>query len=144
MAVSFVAFQMIKERIFAAEGRFRPGHLLGSICGVGAGVTSTFAHGAGPLVSVFLIPQALPKEIYVGTTALVFFWINWIKMPFFVLNGIITRDTLSHSLVFVPLIPIGVWVGVWLNRKVSESLFSKLVYTMTFLAGIELIFGFGR
>ena len=76
LAVGFVAFQLTKEWIFRAEGAFAPNHFVGFPCGVGAGVTSTFAHGAGPVVNVFLMPQRMPKETYVGTTVLVFPWIN--------------------------------------------------------------------
>ena len=65
LAVAFVVFQLVKEYIFRAEGSFAPNHRVGVPCGLGAGITSTFAHGAGPVVSVFLIPQRLPKEIYV-------------------------------------------------------------------------------
>ena len=142
LAVGFVVFQLVKELIFRAEGAFAPNHLVGIPCGVAAGITSTFAHGAGPLVRIFVIPQKLSKEVYVGTTVLVFSWINWIKLPFFIGGGIITEETLRVSLAFAPLIPVGVWMGVWLNRKVSETLFSRLVYAFTLLAGLELIFQF--
>lgn len=154
LAVAFVIFQFVKEIIFRAEGAFAPNHWLGVPSGIGAGITSTFAHGAGPVVSLFLIPQQLPKELYVGTTVLVFTWINWIKMPFFCIDqgmlhlpflvreALITRVTLRESLFFFPLIPIGVWLGVWLNRKFSEALFVKLVYAFTLLTGLELIFQF--
>jgi uncharacterized membrane protein YfcA len=139
MAVAFVVFQLVKERIFAAEGAFAPNHAIGVPCGVGAGITSTFAHGAGPVVSVFLIPQQLPKEIYVGTTVLVFTWINWIKLPFFIGQGVITRETLRVGLWYLPLVPLGVWTGVWLNRKFSEKVFLRLVYGLTFVTGLQLI-----
>jgi uncharacterized membrane protein YfcA len=139
LAVAFVVFQLVKERIFEAEGAFAPNHRIGIPCGISAGITSTFAHGAGPLVSMFLIPQRLPKQIYVGTTVAVFAWVNWIKMPFFVQQGIITPETLLTGLYYFPLVPIGVWLGVWLNRKFSEQLFLKLVYVLTFLAGVQLI-----
>lgn len=142
MAVIFVAFQFIKEKVFQAEGAFAPNHKLGIPFGVGAGVTSTFAHGAGPVVSMFLIPQQLPKEQYVGTTVLVFTWINAIKMPFFLANGIITESSLRFSLGYLPLIPFGVWLGVWLNRKLSEEHFIKLVYLFTLVTGLQLIFNF--
>jgi uncharacterized membrane protein YfcA len=132
-------FQLVKEKIWRAEGAFAPNHLVGIPCGIGAGVTSTFAHGAGPVVSLFLIPQQMAKEIYVGTTALVFTWINWIKLPFFVLQGIITRETLLTGLYYLPIIPVGVWLGVWLNRKISEQLFLRLVYAMTLLTGLQLL-----
>jgi uncharacterized protein len=142
LAVAFVVFQVVKEQIFRAEGTFAPNHKIGVPCGIGAGITSSFAHGAGPVVSVFLIPQKLPKEIYVGTTVLVFTCINWIKVPFFIQNGIITWATLKTSLWYLPIIPIGVWLGVWLNRKFSDEAFNRWVYVLTFLTGLELIFHF--
>ena len=139
LAVTFVVFQFVKEKIWRVEGAFAPNHLVGIPCGIGAGVTSTFAHGAGPIVSLFLIPQQMAKEVYVGTTVLVFTWINWIKLPFFLQQGIITRETLLTGLYYLPIIPAGVWIGVRLNRKISEQLFLRLVYAMTLLTGLQLL-----
>jgi hypothetical protein len=142
LAVAFVVFQFLKENVLRASRPFQPNHVLGVPCGIGAGITSTFAHGAGPLVSLFLIPQRLPKEIYVGTTVLVFTWINWIKMPFFLGQGIVNRQTLLTDLYFLPLVPIGVWLGVWTNRRFSERVFLHAIYLLTFLAGLQLILDF--
>ena len=154
LAVSFVIFQFLKETIFRAEGAFAPNHVKGLPFGLGAGITSTFAHGAGPVVSMFLIPQRLPKELFVGTNVLIFFWINWIKMPFFLVDrtwlnlpllaptAIINWTTLEVSLRYLPLVPLGVWLGVWLNRRIPELLFQRFVYTLTFAAGIQLICNF--
>lgn len=142
IAVVFVVFQVLRERIFRAEGAFHPNHTVGVPCGVAAGVTSSFAHGAGPVVSMFLVPQKLPKEIYVGTTVLVFTWINWIKVPFFVANDVITRATVLKSLLFLPLIPVGVWAGVRLNQRFSERGFARFVLVAIFLTGLQLLFNF--
>ncbi len=142
LAVSFVVFQFVKEKIWRAEGAFAPNHRIGVPCGLGAGITSTFAHGAGPVVSLFLIPQRMPKEIYVGTTVLVFTWINWIKLPFFAAKGILTRETLLTGLYYLALVPVGVWLGVGLNRRISERLFLRMVYGLTLLTGLQLIFNF--
>ena len=38
--------------------------------------------------------------------------------------------------------PQGVWLGVWLNRRIPEALFQKFVYVLPLLAGIQLIFNF--
>lgn len=154
LAVAFVLFQLIKEAIFRAEGTFQPSHPIGIPAGIASGITSTFAHGAGPVVAMFLIPQRLPKVIYVGTTVLVFTWINWIKLPFYCLDrevvdwswvpaqSIINRQTLLRSAQFLPLVPVGVWLGVWLNRRFSETGFLRVIYALTFLAGVQLIFDF--
>ena len=142
IAVLFVLFQFVKDRVFRAEGAFAPNHLLGLPCGLGTGITSTFAHGAGPVVSIFLIPQQLPKEIFMGTSILIFTWVNWIKLPFFCLAGIVTRETLLTGLCYLPLVPVGVWLGVWMNRRCPEKAFLKVVYVTLFLAGLQLMFNF--
>jgi uncharacterized membrane protein YfcA len=154
IAVGFVGFQIIKERIFRAEGAFQPNHLIGVPCGVGMGITSTFAHGAGPVAAMFLMPQRLPKEIFVGTSVLLFTCVNWIKLPFFCVDrsvvnlpvfaahALITADTLLTSAKFFPLVPLGVWLGVWLNRRFSETIFVRVIYVILFLTGLQLIGNF--
>jgi len=142
IAITFVVFHLTREAIFRMEGAFKPNHAIGIPCGVLTGITSTFAHGAGPVVSMFLVPQQLPKETFVGTTVLVFFWVNWIKVPFFVGAHVITMETLRMSLWFLPLIPVGVWVGVWLNRRFSQVWFLRVILAGLFLAGLQLIFNF--
>lgn len=142
IAVAFVLFHLLRERIFAAEGAFAPNHSIGIPCGVAAGVTSSFAHGAGPVVSMFLVPQRLPKETFVATNVLVFFWINWIKVPFFIANDVITKTTFINSLYLLPLVPLGVWLGVWLNRRFNETWFMRVVLLTLALSGLQLIFNF--
>jgi len=154
IAVLFAVFQFFKDRIFRSGTAFVPNHLVGFPCGIGMGVTSTFAHGAGPVAAMFLIPQRLPKEIFVGTSVLLFAWVNWIKLPFFCVDrslvnlpvfasrALITPATLLTSAKFFPLVPLGVWLGVWLNRRVTETIFLKVIFTTLFLTGLQLIFNF--
>jgi hypothetical protein len=154
IAVLFVIFQLTREHLFRAEGAFQPNHKLGIPCGVSMGVVSTFAHGAGPLGALFLVPQRLPKEIFVGSTVLVFTWVNWLKMPFFVIDrtmidlplfvahSMVNADTLSMSLKLFPLVPVGVSIGVWMNRRFSEKRFIQVVLGFLFLTGLQLIFNF--
>ncbi len=154
IAVLFVGFQLAKDRIFRAEGAFAPNHRIGLPCGIGMGITSTFAHGAGPVAAMFLMPQRLPKEIFVGTSVLVFTFVNWIKLPFFCVDrslvalpvfasqALITPATLLTSAEFFPLVPLGVWLGVWLNRRFSETAFVRVIYAILLVTGLQLIFNF--
>ena len=142
LAVGFVVFQFVKEAILKLEGTLKPGYGNGTFFGLAAGVTSSFAHGAGPVMSMYLIPQKMPKEIHVATRVLIFTCINWIKAPFFLAAGVVNPTTLMGSLKFVVLVPVGVVIGVWLNRRFSEEGFMKAVYVLTFLAGLQLIFDF--
>ena len=154
IAVLFVGFQFVKERIFRAEGGFAPNHAVGVPCGVSMGITSTFAHGAGPVAAMFLMPQRMPKEIFMGTSILLFAFVNWIKLPFFCVDrslvdlplcapqALITPATLRVSAKFFPLVPLGVWLGVWLNRRFSERIFGRVISACLLVTGLQLIFNF--
>jgi uncharacterized membrane protein YfcA len=156
IAVAFVLFQVLKERIFRAEGAFAPNHRVGVPLGITTGIASTFAHGAGPIVSMFLIPQRLPKETFVATNVLIFTFVNWLKMPFFCIDqsqinlpvfasrALITGETLLISALLFPLVPLGVWMGVWMNKRIPEKAFLKVVYALLFVTGLELIIQFER
>ncbi|HIG31227.1 MAG TPA: sulfite exporter TauE/SafE family protein [Verrucomicrobiales bacterium] len=139
LAVVFVLFQVIGKLITnRSAGRFE-GTGWGFIFGTAAGVTSTFAHGAGPVIAIYLIPKNLPKKVFVGTNAFIFCIINWIKVPFFFLVGAINKTTLLWGLSFMALVPIGTVVGIWLSGKIPEKQFLRIIYLTTFLAGVKLI-----
>jgi uncharacterized membrane protein YfcA len=154
LAVLFVGFQWTQARFFGAAGAFVPNHALGVPCGVSVGVASTFAHGAGPVAALFLVPQRLPKEIFVGTNVLLFTFVNWIKLPFFCIDrawvdlpcftpeSLLTTATLRTSLQFFPLVPLGVWLGAWLNGRFSEAGFVRVIYAILLVTGVQLIANF--
>jgi len=43
------------------------------------------------------------------------------------------------SLTLLPLVPLGVWVGVNLARRIDAGLFYKFVYVGMFLTGLKLL-----
>ncbi len=40
-----------------------------------------------------------------------------------------------------PLVPVGVWLGVWMNRRCSKAAFLRIIYVFVFLAGLQLVTG---
>jgi len=46
---------------------------------------------------------------------------------------------LGTSLVLMPLAPVGVAMGVWLNRNIPTDIFYYIVYSAIFLVGVSLI-----
>jgi uncharacterized membrane protein YfcA len=39
----------------------------------------------------------------------------------------------------LPLVPLGVWVGITMARKIEPDLFYKFVYAGMFLTGLKLL-----
>jgi len=75
-----------------------------------------------------------------GTTVVFFGVVNFVKLiPYFWL-GQLSVANVSTSLMLAPLAPVGIWMGVWLTRRVSEKLFYRVSFFMLFLAGAKLLY----
>ena len=118
--------------------------LAGWFWGAVAGFTSMVAHAGGPPFQIYVIPQKLPRDIFVGTGVLFFALVNLIKVPPYIALGQFTRENLLTSLVMFPLAIVSTWAGVWLVRRVSGERFYDIVYVLLLLLGGKLVFDGAR
>ena len=93
------------------------------LCGAGSGFTSTIAHAGGPPIMVYLLSRRLPKERFVATSVFFFTVINLAKLPFYLAIDLFSRDTLLMSAILVPLVPLGVWLGLHAVKRIPERPF---------------------
>ena len=130
-----------ESRLTERSEPFRPAPWQGVSLGSAAGLTSTLAHSAGPLVALFLLPQKMDKQVFVGTTVTYFFFGNLVKFIPFTAQGMFTTQRVLTSLVLVPAVIIGTLIGVFLNRKIDDRMFVLILYGVAFLAGLKLLIG---
>jgi hypothetical protein len=146
LAVGFVGLDVLRMRLvrrMAGEGSqsgWRPTLLTASPFGLAAGVTTMVAHAAGPITSVYFIPQRMDPQTFAGTCGRYYFVFNSLKVPFFVAAGLINAQTLTKSLWLVPVAPLAVWLGSVLNRRMSPGVFTRVVYALLFVSGLYLIY----
>ena len=141
LAVIFVLFQFLRAIIFGLLEKRRPHIAEGLLMGAASGFTSTLAHAGGPPVTIYLLPQKMPRDLFVGTTVIFFASINQIKLiPYYGL-GLLHVGHLMTIAMLAPLSFIGVRLGLYLNRRFSEVWFNRVVYTILLLTGIQLILG---
>jgi len=114
--------------------------LRGNITGSVAAVSSTLAHGAGPIIATYLLPLGLDRQLYVGTCATYFFLLNTAKLPGYALSGQFSNVSPAFSFRFLPVVLAGAVFGVWLNKRMSDKLFMRIVYVTTFLLGWYVLF----
>lgn len=115
-----------------------PNSLIGIVLGAASGFTSFLAHAGAPPFQLYMLPQRLDRKIYAGTAVIFFAAVNFIKIIPYAILGMLAPANLTTSLVLLPLAPIGVALGVWANRKVSNELFYQIIYTAIFLVGLML------
>jgi hypothetical protein len=116
-----------------------PPRWVGAILTATSGFTSFIAHAGGPPISAYVIPLKLSPVLFTSTMAVFFFVINlskWIPYGFL---GLLDMRNMMTSLVLLPLVPLGVWVGVRMARRIKPDLFYKFIYAGMFLTGLKLL-----
>jgi hypothetical protein len=117
-----------------------PNRRAGTFWAALSGFTSFVAHAGGPPLSVYLLPQNLDKTLFVGTTVIYFAFVNYLKLIPYSLLGQFSGENLLTSLVLSPLAPLGMWLGIWLHRRIDERLFYQTVYLMLAVVGLKLLY----
>ncbi len=107
--------------------------------GLLAGVTTMVANAAGPVMALYLLAVALPKEAFVGTAAWFFLLINVLKVPFSVQLGFVRPETLAFNALLVPVIIAGLFVGRIVVARVPQKAFDTLILAFAVVASIKLI-----
>ena len=104
-----------------------------------AAASSTLAHAAGPIITLYLLPQKLGRDIFVGTSAIYFFIVNTAKLPVYWYGGLFTNASPVFGARFLPIVILGALAGWWIKTRISDLLFSRLVYSITFVLGWYLL-----
>ncbi len=139
IALLFVFYRVGRALAGRASSSWRPGLPTGVLFGLVAGFCSTMAHAGGPIMAAYLLPQGLGRRVYVGTTVFFFGIVNHLKLIPYGSLGMLQGPNLLFSLSLLPTVPLGVWLGVTLNKKISESAFLVAVYIILFLVGLKLV-----
>ncbi|MDX1464794.1 MAG: sulfite exporter TauE/SafE family protein [Halomonas sp.] len=107
--------------------------------GIGCGFTSFLAHAGAPPVNLYLVPRRLTKEAFIATSAIIFAAVNLMKLGPYLWLGEIDLTSAWASLALVPVAWAGVRSGLWLQHRVSERLFYRLVILAMAVVGVQLI-----
>jgi uncharacterized membrane protein YfcA len=139
ISLLFGAYRLWSERGGALRAPARSPGWVGTLCGVASGFTSQIAHAGQPPFQVWVLPKKLPRDVLVGTTAIFFAVVNWVKVPAFVALGQFTPDNLRAAGVLLPVAIASTLAGVWLVRRVSAERFYTAIYVLMMLVGAKLL-----
>lgn len=115
----------------------------GLFWGAIAGFTSMFLHAGGPPFQIYVQPQKLERDLFIGTSTLFFAIVNWIKVPPYLMLGELNLDILKVSLTLAPLALITTYFGVKLVRRFSTESFYKIINVLLLLVGLKMMWSAG-
>lgn len=116
-----------------------PDALRGGFWGAVGGFTSFFAHAGSPPVSVYLLPRGLEKQMFVGTFVVFFLLVNALKLPAYWQLGQFTQENLILAAILAPAAPVGIWIGLWCQKRLSDRYFYGVCYVFLFATGLKLV-----
>jgi uncharacterized membrane protein YfcA len=112
---------------------------LGTLFGVVSGFTSQIAHAGSPPFQMWVLPRRLPRDSLVGTTAISFAAMNWLKVPAYAALGQFTASNMIASAVLLPLALVATLAGVALVRRIDAARFYTIIYVLMVLLGLKLV-----
>lgn len=110
----------------------------GAICAAGSGFTSTIAHAGSPPLAIYLYPRRLDRQVMAATTVVFFGVVNYVKLVPYYFLGNLSLGNLATSAMLLPLAPVGVYLGIWMQRHVSDAVFYRLLYLLLVVTGVKL------
>jgi uncharacterized membrane protein YfcA len=107
----------------------------GITAGLFSGFTSQVAHAGQAPFQIWVLPKNLSRESLVGTSAIYFASINWIKVPAYIALNQFTPANLTTTAALLPIAIISTLAGVRLVRLVDAERFYTIIYVLMIVVG---------
>jgi uncharacterized membrane protein YfcA len=119
--------------------RYQPHRWHGLLAGTVTGFSSTLAHSGGPPVGIYLLLQHVTPQVFIATSAIFFFLLNWIKVPYYMYAHLFDLQALVQIVWLMPLVPLGVWIGKRFGDRVSKQVFDRIIVVLLAISALLLI-----
>jgi uncharacterized membrane protein YfcA len=104
-----------------------------------SGFTSFISHAGGPPILQYLLPQGMERTRMVGTTVIFFSIVNFAKLIPYGLLGLLDLSNLMTSIMLLPVVPVGYWIGLKLLKSLPQKPFNLIIAVAMLLTGLKLL-----
>jgi uncharacterized membrane protein YfcA len=140
IVIAFTTHWWVQRMRKKKEEKRQANPLIGVLAATTSGFTSFVAHSGGPPLNMYLLSQKMDKSVFVATSVIFFTMANYVKLVPYAWLGQLDTSNLTNSLVLAPLAPVGVAMGVWMHRNMSDKVFFLICYTVLFVVGLKLLY----
>lgn len=133
----FVVYKLADYRLRSLDYHPRDWH--GYLAGAGSGIGSALANAGAVPFTAYMLLQNLTPQVFVGTTTLYFAVLNVLKVPGYILAGLFDLNRLVSVLWAIPLIPVGVYVGRWVVKRINKRVFEWIMLVVLVIAAVVLL-----
>jgi len=117
--------------------KIKPNKIVLALIGVASGVLSGL-FGVGAFLVAYIGRTTDNQAQFRGNICAVFLVENTFRLILYSINGIINKDILLTGIKVMPVMLVGLGVGIFLSSKISDKLVKKIVILMLMLTGLSL------
>ena len=137
--ILFALMRLIKAKQISAAPAREPSMVLGVFFGSLSSFASFISHAGSPPMLQYTLPLKLEKAVLVGTMTIFFTFVNFIKLLPYSHLGLLNTSNFGTSLMLLPVVPIGYWLGIKALRGISDYYFQKILTWALLITGIKLL-----
>ena len=113
----------------------------GVYMGFFAGFISMIGGVAGIFTNLYFLAMRLPKNYFIGTISWLIFFINCLKLPFYIFVWkTITFESLTINFSLLPAEILGLLIGIRLVKKINERQYRVFILVFTAISALVLFF----
>ncbi len=136
LTLIFLAQRLLLPKLSGSAHWPKP---VGAVLAMMSGFTSFVAHAGGPPISAYIMGMRLQPMKYAATLAVFFFAINLSKWGPYAYLGLLNWENFHTSLVLMPLVPVGVIIGVRIAGRIQMAHFYRMIEVGMLLTGLKLL-----
>lgn len=133
----FLIQSLVMSRLDLKEAKPYP--WLGRVMGGVSGFTSFVAHIGGPPITIYMLREKVSPMVYTSTLGIFFTVINFGKLVPYTYLDLLNFNQLATSILLLPLVPVGVYLGFYLAKRISAKWYYIIVQFFLLVASIKLI-----
>ena len=106
-----------------------------------AGFATMVGNLAGPFSELYFLAIRLPKAVFIGTAAWLFFMTNIFKLPFHIWSWrTVNGESILIDLVLLPSLLLGLFTGIQLVKMIRQEQFRMIIMILTFIGALLIFF----
>jgi len=139
VTIGFAMISFSLSQMFGAKISFGTSSIWHIVVGLFAGVLGGLSSIWSPPVAMYLLARHVSKAEFIGATGFLFLAGSIPLAIGLSFAGVLTVDTILHSLMCLIVVLVGFWVGEWLRGHVQQDLFRRIVLWAFLIMGGRLI-----
>lgn len=93
----------------------------------------------GPPILLYFAGTNTTKEVTRGTALTFYLFVYFVSLLIHIVFAGTTKDTWTYSLLAIPVLVVGLYLGQLIFKWINQTVFQRLTYILLFFTGIYLL-----